>query len=170
VVSTVTPAPEDVQRLADETERRVARMRCAPRDVSSRLSGCPEDVLTRRPAPDAWSITEIVCHLRDVEEFYLTRVRFILANCDPVLIAFSPDRWAAERQYRRCVWRPALAAFVARREETLSVLATLGEDAWERGGTHSLRGWMTVRRIVHGWAKHDTEHTDQVDRALDGRP
>jgi len=139
-------------------------------DLSSRLSNCAEAVLTCRPTPDAWSITEIVCHLRDVEEFYLARVRFILLNRDPVLLGFDPDRWAAERQYRRCACRAALAAFVARREETLSALSTLGEDAWERGGAHSLRGWMTVRRIVHGWAKHDIEHIDQVDRALAGRP
>ena len=145
-------------------------MRCTSQDLSSRLSGYPEDVLSRRPTPDAWSITEILCHLRDVEEFYLARVRLILDNRNPVLLAFDPDRWAIERQYRRCAWQPALAAFAARRAETLSVLATLGEKAWERGGAHPLRGWMTVRRIVHGWAKHDTEHTDQVDRALAGRP
>ncbi len=160
----------DIQRLVEETDRRVGRMRCTPRELSSRLSGCPEAVASKRPAPDAWSITEIICHLRDVEGFYLARVRFILANRDPVLIAFNPNRWAGERQYSRCAWQPALAAFAARREETLSVLATFGADEWERGGAHPLRGWMTVRRIVHGWAKHDSEHTDQVDRALDGRP
>jgi hypothetical protein len=29
---------------------------------------------------------------------------------------------------------------------------------------------MTVRRIAHGWPKHDTDHTEQIARALDGCP
>jgi len=155
--------------MLDETDRRLAHMRCTPRDLSSLLVGFPEEALGRRPAPDAWSVTEIICHLRDVEEFYLGRVQFILANRDPALPAFDPDRWVLERQYRRCACRPALEAFAARRQDSMSVLEAVAGDAWERGGAHSQRGWMTVRRIVHGWAKHDLEHADQVARALGGR-
>jgi hypothetical protein len=154
----------------EETDRRLARMRQAPERLTSLVTASSEESLARRPAAAAWSITEIVCHLRDVEEFYLDRVQTILANRDPVLSAFDADRWAIERQYRRCACLPALEAFTSRRRETLSVLDLLSEEAWERGGSHPLRGWMTIRRIVHGWAKHDDEHADQVRRALDGRP
>jgi len=154
----------------EQTEERLVRMRSAPECLSTLVVAFSEEDLIRRPTDLAWSITEIVCHLRDVEEFYLDRVRTILTNHDPALNAFQPDRWAVERQYRRCLCQPALDAFVGRRRETLSLLEGLGEDAWERGGLHPLRGWMTIRRIVHGWAKHDDEHGDQIRRAHEGRP
>lgn len=154
----------------EETDRRLARMRCAPERLKSMVTASSAESLARRPATGAWSITEIVCHLRDVEEFYLDRVQTILANRDPVLGAFDADRWAVERQYQRCACLPALEVFTSARRKTLSLLDLLSEEEWERGGSHPLRGWMTIRRIVHGWAKHDDEHTDQVRRALEGRP
>lgn len=141
-----------------------------PAEVRSVLGNAEETDLARRPGPDAWSVTEILCHLRDVEEFYCQRVQTILANRDPALVVFDPERWVVERQYRRCMAGPALDAFTLRRRETLTVLDALSEDDWERGGSHAQRGWMTVRRIVHGWAKHDGEHADQIRRALAGLP
>lgn len=155
---------------ASETQHRLIVLRSTPQTFRTLLAGHPKENITWRPRPDAWSVTEIVCHLRDVEEFYLDRVRVIVANHDPVLTAFEPERWAIERQYARCACLPALDAFAGRRKETLAVLDALGNEAWERGGAHPLRGWMTVRRIVHGWAKHDIEHADQVRRALAGQP
>lgn len=152
-----------------ETERRVVSMCATPHELASVLQHASEEDLGRRPAPDAWSVTEILCHLRDVEEFYCQRVQTILANRDPMLLAFEPERWAVERQYERCLAAPALRAFTTRRRETLAVLDVMGTDAWERGGSHAQRGWMTVRRIVHGWAKHDREHLDQIRRALEGK-
>jgi hypothetical protein len=159
--------------MADETSetaRRVERMRAFPQELASSMAGWSDADLARRPAPDAWAVSEILCHLRDVEEFYGQRVQTILANRDPVLVAFEPERWAIERQYSRCLAKPALDAFAVRRRETLVVLDAIHAQDWERGGSHAQRGWMTVRRIVHGWAKHDGEHLEQIRRALEGKP
>jgi hypothetical protein len=84
------------------------------------------------------------------------------STSEPVLSTFDPDRWAAERQYRRQDPHLALDCFLRARRATLAALRALAPSQWERGGQHSLRGFMTVRRIVHGWAKHDTEHITQI--------
>lgn len=152
------------------TKERLDRMRQTPDDIGALIVAQPDDVLTRRPAEGAWSATEIVCHLRDVEEFYRDRVEFILTNAEPVLIVLDPDRWADERQYRRHDIVRAHAAFTDWRRETLAVLDSLGVEQWERAGLHRLRGRLTVRHIVHGWAKHDDGHLDQLRRALAGLP
>ena len=72
----------------------------------------------------------------------------------------DPDRWAAERQYRRNDPREALAAFARRRGETTLLLERLGPGEWQRGGLHPTRG-----RI----ASHDANHLAQLHRALAGR-
>ncbi len=145
-------------------------MRRTPGDVAAAIRDRPENVLTRRPAEGAWSATEIVCHLRDVEEFYFERVLVILANEEPTLVVLDPDRWADERQYQRQDIVRAHAALGTRRQETLGLLDALPPEQWERAGAHPLRGRLSIRHIVHGWSKHDDGHLDQLMRALAGLP
>lgn len=145
-------------------------MRQTPSDLAAAISDQPENVLTRRPREGAWSATEIVCHLRDVEEFYLERVLWILANEEPALVVLDPDRWAEERQYLRQDIARAFAVLRTRRQETCDLLDALAPEQWEREGAHPLRGRLSIRRIVHGWAKHDDGHLDQLRRALAGLP
>jgi uncharacterized damage-inducible protein DinB len=154
----------------DSTKERLDRMRQAPDEIAAAIETQPDDVLSRRPAEGAWSATEIVCHLRDIEEFYLERVRLILSHDEPALLVLDPDRWADERQYRRHDIVRAHAAFSIRRRETLAVLDALDIEQWDRAGLHRLRGRMTIRHIVHSWAKHDQGHLDQLRRAVAGRP
>jgi hypothetical protein len=152
------------------TDERRARMRRTPDELARVVAGHPGGALAQRPAPGAWSVAEVVCHLRDVEEFYLERVRLILGNDEPALPTFDPDRWAEERQYRRQDGAAAVAAFAARRRDTLAALEALRPEQWERAGLHARRGRMSVVRIVHGWAKHDDGHLEQIRRALAGAP
>ncbi len=82
----------------------------------------------------------------------------------------DPDRWAEERQYRRCDTDVALMAFARRRGETLTLLGTLTPADWKRGGIHLLRGRMALDEWVASLASHDDNHLHQLKRTLDGRP
>ena len=112
------------------------------------VGAAPAAALARRPAPKSWSPTEIVCHLRDVEELFQLRFHTILALDEPTLLAFSaepddlrawriggaighpldPDRWAIERQYARNDPREALAAWQRRRAEVFTLLSGLSPE------------------------------------------
>jgi len=85
---------------------------------------------------------EVVCHLRDIEEMFMTRFGTILAMDDPKL-AFdptTPDRWAEERQYLKNDAEQAAGAFRRRRDESLALLKTLTPEQWKRAGIHATRG------------------------------
>lgn len=154
----------------DRTATSLHRMGRTTDDLAVLLERHPDAALGRRPAAGAWAATEIVCHLRDVEEFYLGRIQIILANDEPRLLLLDPDRWAEERQYLRNDARQALAAFGRRRRETLEFLGRLDPALWDRGGLHPIRGRITARNVVHGMARHDEVHLDQLTRALAGEP
>ena len=98
-------------------------------------------------------------------------VRFdtMMASDNPRLTAPDPDRWATDRQYLRNDAGEAVAAFRKRREETLSFLRKLGTSDWERGGTHPVRGRVTIDQFLTLMAWHDDNHLDQLRRALDGK-
>ena len=155
------------------TPLRLARLGRTPRALRQLVEQDARALAVRRPAPTAWSAAEVVCHLRDIEEAYFDRIRFILLNGEgpgrPVLIQLDPDRWVEDRQYQRCDIADAVAAFRARREDTLRLLDSLAPDQWERAADHPARGHLTVRRVVHSLASHDVEHLDQIARALAGR-
>lgn len=156
--------------FATQTVKDVEGMRQTCPELAALLARPPHHVTSVGPAADAWSATEVVCHLRDIEEAYCDRMRLILANDSAQLIQFDPERWVTERQYARADAMEALAAFRARREDTLAFLAALAPDQWDRSADHPSRGRLSIRKIVHSLAKHDAEHLDQIARALAGKP
>jgi len=148
---------------------RLARLERTPADLARLLRGHGDTLLSRRPAVDAWSAKEVVCHLRDAEEHLSGWICSILAMDDPVLLETgTADRWAAERQYARQHAGAAWDAFGRRRDETLATLQGLDAAIWDRGGRHARRGRVTVDALVALMAWHDENHLDQVKRALNG--
>ena len=168
---------------------RLARLERTPDDLLAAVGGRSEADLSRRPNPGSWSATDVVCHLRDIEELAMMRFRTMLAMDEPkVLVAgarpknpaewglgggelpVDPDRWAEERQYARADPAAALAAFRRRRADSLAFLARLTPDQWQRGCLHPTLGRLTFVDWTALLAGHDDNHVAQLRRALDGRP
>jgi uncharacterized damage-inducible protein DinB len=127
-----------------------------------------EAVLCRRPDEKNWAPKEIVCHLRDTEEFFMLRFQTLAAAHEPPLVPADPERWAEDRQYIRSDAAEAGRAFRRRREESLAHLRGLAESQWARAGLHPTYGRMTVEDIVNLMVWHDANHLDQLHRALRG--
>jgi len=150
-------------------DEQLARMERTVNDYAAVVKNVSDAQLTKRPDPKNWSAKEVVCHVRDIEESFMTRFLSIMAMDDPKFLPVEPDRWAVERQYQRNDVQEALAAFKTRREETLRFFRGLKPEQWERGGIHATRGRMTLKDFVELMAWHDDNHLDQLKRALDGK-
>jgi hypothetical protein len=168
---------------------RMERLHRTPDEIATAIADQTDAVLGRRPAERQWSPTEIICHLRDVEELFRIRFHTILAIDEPQILTFNaepaalaawgiagpvghpldPDRWAEERQYSRSDPGQALAAFRRQRAETLALLDSLTETQWLRGGIHLRLGRLSLGDWVASVAGHDDNHLDQLERAIDGR-
>ena len=149
---------------------RLERLERTPTDLARLVRGETDATLSRRPAPQAWSAKEVVCHLRDAEEHLRGWIRTVLTHDDPELIeTATADQWAEERQYARDHAGAAWQAFSQRRDETLELLRGLDAAAWGRAGRHVRRGRLSVDDLVALIAWHDDNHLDQVKRALAGR-
>ena len=168
---------------------RLSRLERTPDELGKAITGKSAAELARRPDARNWSATEIVCHLRDVEELFQGRFHMILAIDEPQILTFSatpsnlspwriggqighpldPDRWTEERQYLRNDAREALAALRRRRTEVLTLLRSLSPAEWQRGGIHLSRGRLPLADWAASLAGHDDNHLDQLQRALAGR-
>src|SRR5207244_11301039 len=152
-------------------EERLARIARTPAELADAVRGVDAGVLVRRPAPKSWAATEVICHLRDNEEWFLERMKLIVAMDLPRFVATNPDRWADERQYLTNDAAIALGAFTRRRRETLAFLRPLEPDPWARAGVHvDSRRRRTVDEFLSVMAWHDDNHLDQLIRPLLGRP
>ena len=121
---------------------------------------------TNRPDSTSWTLTEIMCHLRDVEiEVHQARFRAILAGENPFLAGYDTDQWVKERAYAAQDGAAACQAFIRAREETLTLLAGLSRPDWERIGRHSFLGTTTLHELLTMAVSHEQEHWAQI-RAL----
>jgi hypothetical protein len=148
----------------------MARMARTADDLAAAIRGTPDHLVAKRPDERSWSAIEVLCHLRDTEEAYMTRFQMILAMHEPTFPLVEPDRWASERQYRQNDAREAIEAFRIRRAESLELLRGLRPEDRARAGLHATRGRMTIDDVVALMAWHDDNHLDQLKRALAGAP
>ncbi len=156
----------DPQRLCPSFETPqacLAVLRAVPAAIASLTADLPDGRWQCRPAPGEWCLTEILCHLRDVDrEVHRARLGRVLAEDNPFLPAEVTDRWVAERDYARQKGQDALEAFVAARKELLALLEDLEPAAWSRPARHAIFGPTNLLELVKFIAEHDRLHVQQV--------
>lgn len=123
----------------------------------------PDQAWLQRPNDEEWSLTEITCHLRDVErEVNLPRLRTIIENQTPFIPGVDSDAWAKERDYQSQDGFAALDDFVSLRMQTLNLLTHLSPEDWQRTAQHAIFGPTDLREIASIIASHDRLHIRQV--------
>ena len=138
-----------------------------PKKLAALIKNVPPSKLRKRPAPDKWSVTEILAHLGDAEIVTAWRIRSILGAPGTPLQAYDQNAWVAAGRYSERNPRQCLEVFRAVREANLTVLKSLKPEQWKHHGMHSERGVETIDHIVRMMAGHDVNHTKQVERILE---
>ncbi|RMG94834.1 MAG: DinB family protein [Chloroflexi bacterium] len=140
-------------------------------DALARFATMLADLLARpnldwkkRPAAGEWSLTEVVCHLRDVErEVHQARFQALLAKEDAFLPGAVTDEWVTTRQYQEQNGRFALQEFLDARQQTIQLLQSIADpDSWNRRGRHAFFGPTSLHELVNLAVKHDEAHLPQI--------
>jgi uncharacterized damage-inducible protein DinB len=120
----------------------------------------------QRPAPDKWSVREIIAHLADCELVFAFRLRQTLSPTpdEPHAIIQPFDQGVWAQRYAAYNLVAALDLFQSAREWNLRFLTTVTEADRSRITTHPERGTMTFWTIVETMAGHDLNHIQQVER------
>jgi hypothetical protein len=131
------------------------------------IRGVPASRLRKRPAPEKWSVCEILAHLAETEIVTGWRMRQILGAPGTPIQAFDQDSWAAAGHYEKRDPRKSAEQFRVLREANLSLLKSLAPEQWKHHGMHAERGVETIEHIVRMMAGHDVNHTKQVERIIE---
>ena len=119
------------------------------------------------PEAGEWSLTEVACHLRDVErEVHQPRFRALIEADGAFLAGAVADDWVQQRRYREQHGPTALDAFLEARGETLQMLRALPSPIWQRKGQHSFFGPTSMHELLFLAVQHDGAHWEQIQKLL----
>jgi DinB superfamily len=130
------------------------------------IEGASGAALRRRPAPDKWSVSEILAHLADAEIVGAFRMRFILGSPGSPIVAYDQDAWMVSGHYDKRDPRKSLEQFRVVREANLALLDALEPGQWTHCGMHAERGQESIEQIVRMFAGHDINHLRQIEAIL----
>ncbi|MGC2108806.1 MAG: DinB family protein [Candidatus Korobacteraceae bacterium] len=137
-----------------------------PRKLERLIKGVSVSKLRKRPAPDKWSVVEILAHLADTEIVGGFRIRMILGAPGTLIEGFNQDAWATSGHYDKRDPRKSVEQFQVFREANLALLKSIMPEQWKHHGVHFERGEETVEHIVRMFAGHDLNHIRQIEGIL----
>jgi hypothetical protein len=133
------------------------------------IKGVSTGKLRKRPAPDKWSVSEILAHLAEAEIVGAFRMRLILGAPGTPIAAFDQNAWVISGHYEKRDPRKSVEQFRVVREANLALLKSLTPAQWKHYGMHAERGQETIEHIVRMFAGHDINHLQQIERILAGK-
>jgi hypothetical protein len=125
------------------------------------MSEISEEDARWKPAPDRFSVAEVLAHLSHSEwHCYRARVDRFLAEEMP---EFEPDDAQMHLDlYRNADSEEEFAQFEEQREMNVELLRRLPAAAGNRKALHRKAGEITLSHMLHEWALHDLGHIRQV--------
>ncbi len=141
----------------------IAILGSTPDKIRREIGGLSPRQLKARPAPDKWSIQEILAHLDDVEELGMrARVAAMIEQNEPSLAPFDQEQRVIEQQYHKKAPLRSLDHFARQRKANVKWLRTLKPVQLKRKGHHQVVGEITAGEMIHEWAFHDLGHLKQI--------
>ena len=122
---------------------------------------------SHKASPDDWSLTELVCHLRDTErEVHHAQIKLFKEQNEPFIPRPDTGVWASQRDYLHENGADALRDFNAARRETLALLKNVSADEWKRKARHAIFGPTDFLEVARFIADHDRLHIQQAWSSL----
>lgn len=146
----------------DEAARLLARGRDTIRALAVNV---PDEEARWRPAPDKWSILEVINHLYDEERSdFRLRLHILLHRPKEPWPAIDPQGWVAERKYNERRLFESLETFTVERNKSIQWLGDLTEADWNVEREHPTAGVLRAGDFLTAWVAHDYRHIEQLAR------
>jgi len=137
--------------LIDRYEQGISELRAA-------LAGMSDADMKAVPIPGKWSTHQVVIHLADAEAAFADRIRRILAQDDPQLLAWDENLFVQRLHYEGQSSQDAVELIALTRRQLLRILRAAGDADLMRAGMHSERGRQTVIDVLGYAVPHLTHH------------
>ena len=141
----------------------IERYTAGPARLRGAIAAVPTPALTWRPAPTEWSAHEVAVHCSDSETQAAGRIRFLVAEPQPLVQGYDEAGWAVTFDYHAHPLDVALATVDAVRANTAALIRRLPDAAWSRAGRHTESGPYSAEDWLRIYAAHLEDHSRQIE-------
>jgi uncharacterized damage-inducible protein DinB len=143
-------------------EHALATLAHGPAVIRQAMAGASPAESRWSPAPGKWSVLQIAAHLLDTEMVYGVRIRKILSEDNPHVMAYDQDQWAAVCSEGRDLDR-VMQAFELLRADNIALFRACSARL-DRTGQHPHYGALSARHLIMHLSPHDEKHAGQIAR------
>ncbi|HLP51958.1 MAG TPA: DinB family protein [Chitinophagales bacterium] len=131
------------------------------------LKEFPREMWQWKPAPDKWSIHEVLLHIADSEANSYVRCRRFIAEPGSGVYGYDENLWAKNLGYHNQSVEDALELFKWLRKASYELIKTVDEATWQTATiNHSENGVMTFEDWLKTYEGHVPIHIRQMQRNL----
>ena len=147
-----------------DTDTLINRLQASAEVIAGLAKDLPAEQISWKPAPEKWSILEVVAHLLDEErEDFRARIESVLHRPHEDWPPIDPEGWVNERDYASRDLDETLGTLLAEREHSVTWLRSLEEPDWEATYEHPKLGSLRAGDLLASWLAHDFLHIRQLD-------
>lgn len=148
----------------DERLRNIAVYGSAYDMLQKAIERYPREMWQYRPAPDDFTIHEILVHIADSEANSYVRCRRFIAEPGSVVLGYDEAGWARKLEYHAQPVEDAMGLFGRLRNSTFLLIRDLPQETWAHTVEHSENGTMTMDDWLEVYTSHVPEHIAQMER------
>lgn len=143
----------------------IERFRRGSELLALAMTGAAGPELDYKAEPGRWSVRQLICHLADTEMVLAVRLRQVIAEENPSLPNVDQNLWAEKLDYSRRKPSAVMDSFRRMRAENHELLKELPAETFDRRGTHSVRGEMSLANLLEDYTMHAETHILQIRQA-----
>jgi len=143
-------------------------LEATPTILRGLMAELDEDDVRWKPAPDRFSVGEVLAHLAHSEAYcYRERLDRFMSEDNPEL---EPDDASFHyERYATADPEDEFDHFEEQRETNIEFLRNLEPGAGARRAIHKAAGPVTLEQMLHEWAMHDLGHIRQIAELVRAR-
>lgn len=115
-----------------------------------------------KPNKNSWSIREIIIHVTDAELVHIHRMKSVLSEDNPLLMAFDQDAWTVRLKTQTLDHQLYLVLLKVLMDSFIPILMGLDDQDFMRVGTHNVEGELTFKELLEHSIEHIQTHTSQI--------
>lgn len=151
------------------TEQILDILAATPNRIAELTAPLDPTLFHTAPANDAWSVNDVLSHLRGCADVWGDCIEKILTHDHPTIRAIDPVTWMKKTDYQQQDFHESLAAFTKQRHELLARLRPLQPADWKRAATVTNTGIPRTNSVeTYGirLALHERQHYRQFAKIV----
>jgi hypothetical protein len=156
--------------IQDERHEKIEEYGRGFDSFAAALSKVPHEALDFKPAPEEWSVHELVVHMKDSENMGVIRLHKLIAEPGSTLMEYEEDKWAEALDYQNQSVDDALQIFMLTRQTTYRLLKTLPDRVFTHSVVHPEAGYpeygelYTLEKWLNIYTRHIRDHIEQLQK------